>query len=237
MNSDATRALVIVAHPDDAEFWAGGAVAQWCAEGIEVSYLVLTDGDAGGLDPSVARSKLPETRRAEQRKAAAILGVRDVVFMGWTEGTLSADLQSRREVVRVVRATRPHRVITWTPEWNWSRFRSSCHIDHRGTGELALSSLYPDAGNPHAHVDLMESESLEPWTVPEIWLINGTQPNRYVDITDVFEKKLEALRAHSSQTQNDQLAKKMRAWMQPNAQRGGLPAHHVAEVFQVVVNE
>jgi len=96
--------------------------------------------------------------------------------------------------------------LTWSPEWNWSRFRTSCHPDHRATGELALTTgelaltaVYPDAGNPFAHAHLLEDEGLEPWDVTEIWLINGRESNHYVDITDTFERKIAALRAHASQ--------------------------------------
>ena len=101
----------------------------------------------------------------------------------------------RPELVRVIRQVRPQRILTWSPEWNWARFRTSCHADHRATGELALTAIYPDAGNRFAHPQLLENEGLEPWNVPEIWLINGREPNHYVDITEMFDRKVTALRA------------------------------------------
>src|ERR1051326_7699519 len=144
------RALVIVAHPDDAEFWIAGTVARWVDAGVAVTYCVLTDGETGGYDPSVPRGEMPRIRRAEQQKAAAVLGVEDVHFFGLAEGELqSGDLQLRGEIVRLIRTVRPQRVITWSPEWNWQRFRS-CHPDHRSTGEIVLSAIYPDAGNQFA---------------------------------------------------------------------------------------
>jgi len=113
------RVLAVIAHPDDAEFWAGGTIARWTSAGVAVSYLVLTDGEAGGFDPDLPRSQLPEMRRDEQREAAAILGVGDVTFLGLREGSL---LQPGRrlhtELVRAIRRTRPRRIITWSPEWN-----------------------------------------------------------------------------------------------------------------------
>lgn len=139
------RALVVVAHPDDADFWAGGAVARWSAAGIVVTYLVLTDGDAGGFDPAIPRANIPRIRRSEQEAAASLLGVRDVRFLGLAEGTIAQRMELRRQIVRVIRQVRPHRLLTWSPEWNWSQFRTSCHIDHRATGELALTAAYPDA--------------------------------------------------------------------------------------------
>src|SRR5262245_42573258 len=127
------RALVIVAHPDDAEFWAGGTIAKWTAAGAEVSYLVLTDGEAGGFDPAMARSEIPGIRRGEQQKAAEILGVSSVRFLGCNEGgLLQPRLELHVELVRAIRRTRPQRIITWSPEWNWQRFRS-CHPDHLAT--------------------------------------------------------------------------------------------------------
>ena len=191
--------LVIVAHPDDAEFWAGGTIATWTAAGCKVTYLVLTDGDAGGFDHDLPRSELPGIRRQEQRDASAILGSDDVRFLGRHEGRLTPSAALRSELVRVIRQVRPQRVLTWSPEWNWARFRTSCHVDHRATGELALTAVYPDAGNPFAHPHLLKDEGLEPWDVSEIWLINGREPNHYVDVTHTFDRKIAALRAHASQ--------------------------------------
>lgn len=127
------RVLVIVAHPDDAEFWAGGIIARWVNAGVAVTYCVLTDGETGGYDASIPREDMPHIRRAEQQKAAAALGVQDIRFFGLAEGELRpSDINLRRELVALIRAVRPERIITWSPEWNWQRFRS-CHPDHRAT--------------------------------------------------------------------------------------------------------
>jgi LmbE family N-acetylglucosaminyl deacetylase len=229
--------MVVVAHPDDADFWAGGTIAIWTDSGIVVTYLVLTDGDAGGFDPGLPRNELPATRRAEQRTAAGILGVHDVRFLGWREGTLRQCPELRRGIVRVIRQVRPQRLLTWSPEWNWQRFRSSCHADHRVSGELALTAAYPEAGNQFAHPELLRDEGLEPWMVSEFWLINSPRQNHYVDVTDVVDRKLDALRAHKSQTTHGlELAKLTRERMAPNAVAAGLPADRLAEAFQVVLN-
>jgi LmbE family N-acetylglucosaminyl deacetylase len=235
--ADPRRALAVIAHPDDAEFWAGGTIAAWTAAGVEVSYLVLTDGEAGGFDPNVPRSEIPRVRRAEQQKAAAVLGVNDVRFLGRNEGGLlatSPDLHV--ELVRAIRGVRPQRLITWSPEWNWQRFRS-CHPDHLAAGTLALHAVYPDAGNPFALPFLREREGLEPWTVEEIWLINSPQVNHSVDITDTFERKVAAVRAHESQTAHrDDIAAHLRARIVANTAAAGLPEGRLAEAFQVVLN-
>lgn len=231
------RALVVVAHPDDADFWAGGTVARWSSAGIVVTYLVLTDGDAGGFDPAMPREDIPPIRRSEQEAAARILGVHDVRFLGHAEGTIAQGMELRRQIVRVIRQVRPRRLLTWSPEWNWSRFRTSCHIDHRATGELALTAAYPDAGNAFAHPTLIDHEALEPWAVEEIWMINGRDPNHFVDVTDTFDQKIEALRAHRSQTgHRDRLATEMRERIEPNTAAAGLPEGRLAEAFQVVRN-
>ncbi|MGH3974214.1 MAG: PIG-L deacetylase family protein [Pseudonocardiaceae bacterium] len=230
------RALVIVAHPDDAEFWAGGTIAGWTGVGVAVTYCVLTDGETGGYDPSVPRGDMPHIRRAEQRKAAALLGVEDIHFFGLPEGRLQpGDLQLRRELVRVIRTVRPQRVITWSPEWNWQRFRS-CHPDHRATGEIVLSAIYPDAGNQFAHLSLREDEGLEAWTVQEAWLLNSPQVNHYVDITETFDRKVAAVRLHESQVGNrEDLAKELRERIASNTEAAQLPAGRLAEAFQVVM--
>ncbi len=235
-DDEVERALVIVAHPDDAEFWAGGTVALWVASGVEVSYLVLTDGDAGGVDLGADRSEIPTIRRAEQRRSAALLDVKDVEFLGRHEGELAQSVELRRELVRVIRRVRPQRVITWSPEWNWARFRTSCHVDHRATGELALTAIYPDAGNRFAHPALAR-DGLEPWTVPEIWLLNSPQPNHYVDVTDFFAQKVKAVEAHVSQVgHRGSMAASLRERLAPNTAAAGLPEGRLAEAFQVVVN-
>ena len=231
------RALVIVAHPDDAEFWAGGTIATWSDAGVAITYLVLTDGEAGGFADDVPRSEIPKIRRHEQCKAAAVLGVDDVRFLGRPEGSLSDAASVRPELVRVIRQVRPRRVLTWSPEWNWARFRTSCHVDHRATGELALTAIYPDAGNPFAHAPLIEHEGLQPWTVPEIWLLNGREINHYVDITDTFNRKIASLQAHASQTsQRHNLVEQMRERITPSTAAAGLPDGRLAEAFQIVAN-
>lgn len=230
------RALVIVAHPDDAEFWAGGTIARWTNAGVAVTYCVLTNGETGGYNTGVPREDMPRIRRAEQQQAAALLGVKDVRFFGLSEGELRpGDKQLRRELVRIIRQVRPQRVVTWSPEWNWPRFRS-CHPDHRATGEVTLNAIYPDAGNPFAHLPLREEERLEAWTVREAWLINSPQVNHYVDVTETFERKVAAVKLHQSQTGNRQnLAAELRERIATNTTVAQLPAGRLAEEFQVVI--
>ncbi len=235
--ADLQRALAVIAHPDDAEFWAGGTIATWTAAGVEVSYLVLTDGEAGGFDPSVPRPEIPRIRRDEQLRAAALLGVTDVRFLGRNEGgLLASNHQVHVELVRTIRRVRPQRVITWSPEWNWQRFRS-CHPDHLATGTLTLHAVYPDAGNPFALPFLSEHEGLDAWTVDEIWLINSPQANHYVDITETFDRKVAAVGTHESQTgHRENVADHLRGRIAANTAAAGLSEGRLAEAFQVVLN-
>lgn len=234
-DGEVERALVVVAHPDDAEFWAGGTIAAWSDAGIATTYLVLTDGDAGGVDQRPPE-EISSVRQAEQRAAADVLGVRDVRFGGWAEGTIAQSPAARRKVVRVIREVRPQRVVTWSPEWNWERFRTSCHVDHRATGELVLTAIYPDAGNRFAHMELLD-QGLQPWTVPEIWLLNAVRPNYFVDVTGQFDRKIRALRAHASQTgTRPDLDSEVRAKLAPYTAAAGLDRDRVVEPFQIVEN-
>jgi LmbE family N-acetylglucosaminyl deacetylase len=228
------RALVIIAHPDDAEFWLGGTIARWTAAGTSVTYLVLTDGDTGGYDAATPRSEIANIRRAEQVEAAEILGVRDVRFLGLHEEDIQPHGPSlRRELVRAIRDVRPEIVVTWSPEWNWSRFRS-CHPEHRATGNAVLNAIYPDAGNQFAHLDLRE-EGLEPWTVREAWLINSPASKLYMEITETFGRKVRAVHAHQSQVGNrTDLAGELRERIASNTAAAGLPPGRLAEAFQVV---
>jgi LmbE family N-acetylglucosaminyl deacetylase len=233
-DNEVERALVVVAHPDDVDFWAGGTVACWTSAGIAVTHCVLSDGDTGGFDPEVPRSAIPGIRRAEQEAAAAVLGVSDVRFLGYPDGDIEPSYALRRDITRLIRQVQPARMLTWSPEWSWRRFHRN-HPDHRAAGEATLSAVFPDARNPFAHPELFSQEGLKPWEVSEVWLIGSPNPNHYVDITDGFDRKIAALRAHQSQTAHrDRLAEEVRERLAPNSQAAGLPADRLAEAFQAV---
>ena len=171
-DTEVERALVVVAHPDDVDFWAGGTVAGWTSTGIAVTYCVLSDGDSGGFDPEVPRSAIPGIRRAEQEAAAAVLGVADVRFLGYPDGCIEPSYPLRRDITRLIRQVRPTRMLTWSPEWSWRPFARN-HPDHRAAGEATMSAIFPDARNPFAHPELLDQEGLKPWEVGEVWLIEA----------------------------------------------------------------
>lgn len=229
------RALVVVAHPDDVDFGAAGTVATWTAEGIEVTYLICTDGDAGGFDPAVAREDIGAIRQEEQRAAAKEVGVEDVRFLGYPDGQLVASFDLRRDISRVIRQVRPQRLVMQSPEINWERLPAS-HPDHRAAGEATLCAVYPDARNPFTHTTLARDEGLDAWSVHDVWVMAaGAGTNRWVDVTDTFDRKVAALRAHVSQTSHmDDLEGLLRGWLTANAVTGGLGDGRLAESFRVI---
>jgi LmbE family N-acetylglucosaminyl deacetylase len=229
------RILVVTAHPDDVDFGVAGSVATWVKAGIEVTYCIVTDGDAGGSDRSISRHDMAMLRREEQRAAAAEVGVNDVVFLGFPDGRLTVSFELRRDISRQIRIVKPQRVVCPSPERLWERIAAS-HPDHLAAGEATLCAVYPDARNPFAHPELLDDEGLEPHTVPELWIMASPHADRAVDITDAFDRKVAALRRHVSQIgEGEWVEARMREWAQANAAQAGLPEGRLAEVFQVVL--
>ena len=227
------RVLVVAAHPDDIEFGSAGTICGWTEAGVDVVYCIVTDGDAGGFDPSVSRTEMGGIRRSEQEAAAEMAGARDVVFLGYPDGRLMVTLELRRDLSRVIRQVRPQRVLLPSPERNWQRVFAS-HPDHMAAGEAAMSAVYPDSRNPFAHPELLE-EKLEAWTVPEVWVTGMAEPDVYVDITATIDRKIKALLCHVSQHLDPEaLDGRMRAWGQAVATAGGLPEGRYAEAFRRV---
>jgi LmbE family N-acetylglucosaminyl deacetylase len=232
-DAEVARVLVITAHPDDVDFGIAGTVATWTDAGIEVVYCIVTNGDAGGRDASVSRADMAVLRQAEQTAAAKCVGVSDVRFLGYPDGRVEASLDLRRDLARVIRQVRPDRVTCPSPERNFARMPTS-HPDHRAVGSSALDAVYPDARNQFAFPELA-ADGLKPWTVHQVWIAGGPQPNRFVDITHTFDRKIAALRAHESQTGHmDNLADMLRGWLSRSAEMGGLPEGRLAEAFQVI---
>ena len=230
------RALVVVAHPDDCDFGCAATTAKWTGLGVEMSYCIITSGDAGGSDRSIARTRMAEIRQEEQRAAAAEVGVHDITFLGYPDGKVAASVELRRDISRVIRQKRPQRVLSQSPSRNFARIQAS-HPDHLAAGEATLDAVYPDARNPFAHMELLEQEGLEPWTVSEVWIMAGGSmaPDEVVDVTETAERKFAALRQHRSQYQDwDQLEDRVRSWLKATAEAHGLGDGHMAEAFQVV---
>jgi LmbE family N-acetylglucosaminyl deacetylase len=187
------RYLLVVAHPDDAEFSSAGTIGQLTRAGKHVVIAQVTSGDKGTSDPATATSHLVTTREAEQLEAARRLGVASVDFLRQPDGELMPDLALRGHIVRSVRRHKPDVIITHDP------FRPyAFHPDHRAVGLSAHDSAYPSARDPHAFPEQL-ADGLEPHKTAEVWYFNAEHPDLVVDITDSMELKIEALKAHFSQ--------------------------------------
>lgn len=234
-------ALAIVAHPDDAEFGCAGTLARWAREGWEVYLAVCTDASGGGSDAaddvgSEARSVITATRKAEQREAARLLGLRDVIFLDQPDGMLTPSIELRRLLVRLIRTLRPTRLVCQSPDRNWRPSYSvpRHHPDHLAAGAAAMAAMYPAAQNPWDFPELL-TEGLKPHKVRELYVMAAPEINHAVDITTTLELKLAALRAHDSQVGATfaEVEKRIREWAALNGQAHGMTA---AEVFHRAEN-
>lgn len=204
------RALVVISHPDDGEFGAGPTIAHLTSAGVRVDYVVTTDGSKGTDDPSVTPEQLAATRVAEQRAAADILGVRDIVHLGYPDGYLTASLDLRRDIVRQIRRFRPDLVITQNPQRRLDHNPYIGHPDHLATGEATLAAVYPAARDHLNFPELWTEERLEPWKVRQVLLTGVEEPNLWIDVAGTFETGLASILAHTSQVEPGEVSEKMR---------------------------
>lgn len=232
-DSEIKRVLVVMAHPDDCDFGAGGTIAQWTSQGIEVSYCIITNGDQGGEESGIPVEEMAKVRQQEQRDAGKALGVTQITYLNYRDGWLMPSIELRKEIVKAIRIAKPDRMVVQSPERNWERIYSS-HPDHLAAGETAIQAVYPDSRNPFAFPEL-KAAGLEPWRVREVWITGSPTPNHFVDITETFSKKMAALHAHVSQTaHNKELENMVRSWGERNAEANGLAQGRVAEIFKVI---
>ncbi|MDA0999388.1 MAG: PIG-L family deacetylase [bacterium] len=230
---DHEKILVIVAHPDDIDFVCAGTVARWTREGREVAYCICTSGEKGFTGEGaekISPGERREIREAEQRAAAAVLGVRDVTFLRQPDGELANTGGLRQEIVRQIRRHRPGLVLTEDPAMNAFDSFYGYHSDHRAVGLAAFESLYPAAGNENYFPELL-AEGFAPFVPGEAYFQHGQeQANIWVDISETFELKLQALACHKSQVGDiEELRPKMREWAERNGEKAGFP---LAETFR-----
>lgn len=224
------RALVVMAHPDDAEFLCGGTVAKLCAQGWEVYYCLATSGDKGTKDPEMTPERLAGIREEEQRAACRVLGVRDVIFLRHQDGFVEDNFALRGEIVRLIRRLKPDTVITW------DGFRRSFnHNDHRNVGIATYDAVFPASRDPLYYPEQIDEEGLQWHRVGELLLAGSDEPDYFVDISDYFDIKIEALLAHTSQVARDQPREKwvemMRKRFTEGAETSGIA---YAEAFRRV---
>ncbi|MBI5667655.1 MAG: PIG-L family deacetylase [Chloroflexi bacterium] len=223
------RILVIAAHPDDIEFGAAGTVARWTDEGHEVTYCLVTDGGAGSNDPAADLAQLVRTREAEQREAAACVGVHDVRFLGYPDGTLQPTLELRRDLTRLIRELKPERVVCSDPTLLFAGNYYINHPDHRAAAEAAVYAVFPSAGTRPIFPELLR-EGYEPHDVAELWLQFSDHADTFIDISSQIERKIAALLCHRSQV-GPEVGEMVRKW---DAEEGQKHGYAYAEAFRVM---
>jgi LmbE family N-acetylglucosaminyl deacetylase len=191
--NELTPVLVVTPHPDDAEGGAGGTIARWAAQGHKVVLVVCTNGDKGTSDRSITPEKLAEIREREQRDAAQALGIAEVVFLGFPDQGLEDSSELRERIVRQIRLHRPDTVVTVDPNRMYIR-----HRDHHVTGRVTLDAVFPYARDHLAYPEHLR-EGLEPHKVGQVYLWGSEEPDTFLDITDTFQAKRDALYCHVSQ--------------------------------------
>ncbi|MBL8160720.1 MAG: PIG-L family deacetylase [Anaerolineae bacterium] len=197
--AEVKRVMGIFAHPDDPEFFAGGTFARWASEGAHITFVLATSGDKGSSDPQMTHERLIEIREQEERAAAAVLGVAEVVFLRYPDGELQPTLELRRDLTRLIRLKRPDIVVTCDPTVFWYGTTSINHPDHRAIGAATLEAVYPTARDRLNFIEQERDEGLSPHKVQQVY-ISGTQSaTTKVDVTAHLETKIRALREHKSQ--------------------------------------
>ncbi len=226
-----SRALIITAHPDDAEFMAGGTIAKMCDLGWEVTLAIATSGDKGTRDESLRRQELAAMREAEQRAAAKVLGLSRCVFLGYGDGFLVEGPELRGHMVRLIRTHKPDVVLTW------DGFREGFnHTDHRVVGRVVRDALFPAAHDPHYYAEFAR-EGIGPWRTAEALFAATNEPNYHVDIGPYLERKLDAILCHTSQIDGatkDEWMKRWRARGKQDKTRRKETGYEHAESFKRV---
>jgi LmbE family N-acetylglucosaminyl deacetylase len=218
--------MLVVAHPDDSEFSSAGTVARLKDAGKRVVLIQVTSGDKGTPDATTDPEELGRIREGEMRDAARRLGMDEVVFLRCADGSLMPDLELREKIVRMIRTHKPDVIITHDP------FRPyALHPDHRAVGLATTDAVYPTARDPLYFPEHLR-EGLEPHKTAEIWFFGAEQPDRFIDITETFERKMDALRAHETQVGTaEELETRMRDRARELAEE---QPFELAEAFKVV---
>ncbi len=204
------KILVILAHPDDPEFFCGASIARWVRAGNDVSYCLITCGDKGSKDRSLTSDELCTIRQVEQAAAAKVLGVQVVRFLNYPDGTLVPDLNLRKDITRMIRLVRPDILVTCDPQTLFTLNGGLNHPDHRAAGLATLDAVFPSARDHLNFLELWKDENLEPHIVREVWVCGTLFPDTILDVTETWEIKILALYEHKSQIgEPEKLAERM----------------------------
>jgi len=199
------KILVILAHPDDPEFFMGATLKRWALLGHEIHYCLLTTGQKGSQDSQINVTTLSKTRISEQNAAAEKLGARSVQFLDYVDGEVIPDLEMRKKLIRVMRQVRPDVVVSSDP-LNYFPAGSNRvnHPDHRAAGQAVLDALFPGAGNPMFFPELISEEGLQPVDIRELWFSIPSEANLVIDISAYYQMKLDVIVCHRSQIGPDE---------------------------------
>jgi LmbE family N-acetylglucosaminyl deacetylase len=192
------KILIILAHPDDPEFFCGATLARWALLGHQIHYYLLTNGNKGG-GSEVTPEQLRSIRQEEQRNAAAVIGVHSVSYLDLEDGYLIPSLELRRKIVRILRIEKPDILVTCDPTLLYNWFGRINHPDHRAVGQVVLDAVFPASGNGHFFPELLKNEGLQPHTPREVWVSLASNPNVTLDVTATWQLKINALLEHRSQ--------------------------------------
>ena len=227
------RAMVVVAHPDDAEGGCAGTVAKWCAEGWEVVYVLCTDGSKGSEDPEMTSGRLVEIRKQEQLDAGKVLGLKDIVFLGYEDSMLEPTLELRRDIAREIRRHRPDVLICMNPVRSVDGEGYLGHPDHFASGEAALSAVFPSSRDRLTFPELLR-EGLEPHKVKEVWMMfHGDTADKFVDVSAYMDTAVDALKAHQTQVSEEDAEVDMRQWRNSTGKKVGFEFAEAFKVFQL----
>lgn len=220
------RVMVIAAHPDDPEFGCGATIAKLAGQGKEITYVLLTSGDKGSHDPGVRPGQLAATREREQRAAAAVLGVKEVIYLRYADGILENTLALRGQLANLLRRHKPHIVFAIDP---WKHYQ--LHPDHRAAGFAALDAIFAAREWNIFAEQLVEDE--DPWRVKQVYLFWTDHPDHWEDVSDTIGRRIEALACHVSQVGTDttKLDERIR---ERAAKTGEKPGYSFAEEFKLL---
>ena len=229
--TDVNRVLVIMAHPDDPDFTCGGTMIQMAQQGIEVTYMILTNGDKGNHNPEITHEELVILRKREQRAAAAAQGVKQVLFMGEEDGFLQPSRELRKRVVREIRRIRPELIVCMNPDRYLVGGGYINHPDHRNAGLVALEAIFPASDNMMFFPELAD-EGYTPHKISQLYVVGGSDPGLEIDITDVVERKVAALLNHVTQFKDIETAQKR--WLEHWGEEQEDGRKRYVERFQVM---
>ncbi len=225
------RALAVTAHPDDMEFGAAGTLAKWADLGAEVTLCIATDGSTGTQDVELMGERLRVVRLEETQRAADVVGIKELIWLGYRDGYVEYTLELRRDIARVFRKYRPHRFMVMDPTPTIEWFIN--HPDHRAVGQASLD-VSMTAGTTPGHFPELLEEDLPPWRgLREVWIAGPGTRARAVDISSTIDRKIEALMCHQSQVGGnaEEIAGFVRRF---TAEAGKASGYDYAETFTVL---